>query len=125
MVALGAALRRSNHRSAARQPLREGLELASRCGALALAEEARTELTATGARPRREWLHGVQALTASELRVARMAAAGRSNAEIAQNLFVTRKTVEKHLANCYMKLELSGRGALAAALGDELVAAKE
>ncbi len=124
LIALGAA-RRSNQRSNARQPLREGLELARRCGALALAEDARSELAAAGARPRRDWLHGVEALTASELRVARMAAEGRSNAEIAQSLFVTRKTIEKHLANCYMKLDISDRRALAAALDDQRVVTKE
>jgi DNA-binding NarL/FixJ family response regulator len=61
---------------------------------------------------------GVDALTASELRVARMAAAGRSNRAIAQELFVTVKTVEFHLRNTYRKLEISSRGELGALLGE-------
>src|SRR5204862_501676 len=70
LVELGAALRRGNRRSDARESLRQGLELAHRLGAGGLAERAQTELTATGARPRRLLLTGVDALTPSERRVA-------------------------------------------------------
>jgi len=45
-----------------------------------------------------------------------MAAAGQSNRAIAQSLFVTVKAVEYHLANAYRKLDISGRGQLAALL---------
>jgi DNA-binding CsgD family transcriptional regulator len=58
----------------------------------------------------------VQQLTASERRVAELAAEGRSNPEIAQVLFVTRKTVETHLASVYRKLAIPGRGHLVRAL---------
>ena len=61
----GAALRRMGHRSDAVQPLRRGLDLASRCGALVLAQRAREELVVAGARPRRERIRGVDSLTAS------------------------------------------------------------
>lgn len=60
---------------------------------------------------------GVEALTASELRVARRAAAGRTNRDIAQELFVSVKAVEKHLASAYQKLDIQGRGDLVPALG--------
>ena len=73
LVQLGAALRRHGDRAAARAPLRDGLDLAARCGAIRLAERARTELAATGARPRREHITGRDALTPSEQRVALMA----------------------------------------------------
>lgn len=73
-------------------------------------------MRATGARPRRLVYSGVDALTASELRVARLAAAGQSNPEIAQSLFVTRKTVEAHLSNVYSKLDITSRRQLSAAL---------
>lgn len=116
---LGAALRRANRRGEAREPLREALDLASRCGGGALEERARVELEATGARPRKAVLTGVDSLTPSELRVARMAAEGMTNREIAQSLFVTAKTVETHLRHAYQKLEVAGRGELAAALGEE------
>lgn len=116
-VELGAALRRANRRKEAREPLREGLDRAHRCGARALEEQARTELAATGARPRSSVLSGVDSLTPSELRIARMAAEGMTNREIAQSLFVSAKTVETHLRHVYPKLEVAKRTELAAALG--------
>lgn len=118
LVELGAALRRSNRRREARAPLREGLDLAQRCGADALVERARTELTATGARPRKVVLSGVESLTPSELRVAQMAAAGMTNREIAQSLFVTQKTVETHLRHTYQKLDVARRTDLAGIVGN-------
>jgi len=112
-VDLGAALRRAGHRRDAREPLRAALDAASAAGALALAARAEAELQATGARPRRVRLSGADALTPSERRVAELAAAGRSNPEIAQLLFVTRRTVETHLTSAYRKLDVSSREQLA------------
>jgi DNA-binding CsgD family transcriptional regulator len=90
--------------------------VAVRCEAAALADRARQELAATGARPRRDMHWGPDALTASERRVAQMAAEGMSNPEVAQALFVTRKTVEMHLSRVYRKLDISSRAELASAL---------
>ena len=118
LVELGAGLRRGNRRKDARQPLREGLDLAHRCRAVPLEERARTELEATGARPRSAVLSGVESLTPSELRVARLAAEGLTNREIAQGLFVTAKTVETHLRHVYQKLDVAKRTELAALLVD-------
>jgi DNA-binding CsgD family transcriptional regulator len=115
-VDLGAALRRAGHRRDAREPLRAGLDTAAGAGALALVRRAEAELQATGARPRRVRLSGADALTPSERRVAELAAAGRSNPEIAQLLFVTRRTVETHLTSAYRKLDVGSRDQLAAAL---------
>jgi len=112
----GAALRRAGHRRDAREPLREALELADRCGAQRTAARARDELLATGARPRRTALSGADSLTPSERRVARLAADGLSNRDIAQTLFVTVRTVEGHLTQAYMKLDVSSREQLAPAL---------
>ena len=89
LIDLGAALRRANRRAEARPPLRKGLELSHRGGATALAERARTELAATGARPRRLMLIGVDSLTPSERRVADLAAKGLTTRQIAKALFVT------------------------------------
>jgi DNA-binding CsgD family transcriptional regulator len=114
---LGAALRRANRRSEARAVLGQGLELASRCGARALAKRARTELSAAGGRSSQPEGTGVEQLTASERRVAELAAEGHSNPEIAQALFVTRKTIETHLGHVYRKLDVAGRGELPRALG--------
>jgi DNA-binding CsgD family transcriptional regulator len=119
LVELGAALRRAGRRGAAREPLAGALELAARCGAPPLAARAREELNATGARPRREWRTGVEALTPSELRVVRLAAAGRTNREIAHELYVTLKTVEGHLARAYTKLQIEGRRQLPRVLEGE------
>jgi DNA-binding CsgD family transcriptional regulator len=116
MTDLGAALRRSRHRAEAREPLGQGLDLAHRCGATALAERARRELLATGARPRRLMVSGRDSLTPSEARIARMAAEGLSTPAIAQALFVTPKTVETHLGHAYQKLEINSRHQLAEAL---------
>jgi DNA-binding CsgD family transcriptional regulator len=74
---------------------------------------------AAGARPRRFELTGVESLTASELRVARMAGDGLTNREIAQALFVTEKTVEGHLSHAYRKLDIGSRSQLAGALAEE------
>jgi len=119
LVELGAALRRANQRAEARAPLQEGLAISRRCGAVPLAERAHDELTATGARPRKIIRSGVDELTPSELRVARMAADGMRNKEIAQALFVTVRTVETHLRHTYQKLDISSRGELVAALEPE------
>jgi DNA-binding NarL/FixJ family response regulator len=114
---LGASLRRRGQRSHAREPLRRALDLAHRCGATALADRAHAELVATGARPRRAVFTGLDALTASERRVAEMAAEGLTNRQIAQALFVTEKTVESHLGQTYRKLEIGSRSELPHALG--------
>jgi DNA-binding CsgD family transcriptional regulator len=116
LVDLGAALRRAGRRSDGADSLREGLDLAHRCGASALAARAREELVAAGARPRRDALRGRDALTASELRVARLAADGRTNREIAQALFISLRTVETHLTHAYQKLAIRSRDALSGAL---------
>ncbi|HEY1276682.1 MAG TPA: AAA family ATPase [Thermoleophilaceae bacterium] len=116
LAALGSAIRRARKPSEAREPLRQALELASVCGAEGLAERARSELYATGARPRSDALAGVDALTPSELRVAQLAAGGESNKNIAQNLYVTPKTVEVHLSNAYRKLGIRSRRQLPGAL---------
>jgi DNA-binding CsgD family transcriptional regulator len=113
---LGGLMRRSGERSAAREPLRAALDIALDAGATRLAETAREELRATGAHPRRDRITGRDALTPSELRVARLAAEGRTNNEVAQALFVTAKTVDTHLSRVYSKLGISSRRELALAL---------
>ena len=109
LAALGAALRRARRPTDARPPLREALELAEICGATPLMESTRAEIYATGARPRTAALSGVGALTASERRVADLAADGFSNRDIAQTLYVTPKTVEVHLSSAYRKLGIGSR----------------
>jgi DNA-binding CsgD family transcriptional regulator len=112
----GAALRRAGHRRDAREPLRRALDLATQSGALRLARRVRDELLAAGARPRRTRIAGADALTASERRVAQLAANGLSNREIAQALFVSLPTVVTHLGHCYQKLDINSRQQLRSAL---------
>jgi DNA-binding CsgD family transcriptional regulator len=116
LVDLGGTLRRAGRRRDARQPLTLGLDLAGRCGARALAQRAREELVAVGARPRRDAATGREALTARESQVAGLAAQGMSNREIAEALFVTVKTVEWHLGHAYEKLGVRSRRELGRAL---------
>ncbi|MCI0633900.1 MAG: AAA family ATPase [Actinobacteria bacterium] len=116
LAALGAALRRAGKPTEARESLRRALELADISGAQPLADGVRTEIYATGARPRTTALRGVLALTASERRVADLAAAGQTNRDIAQTLYVTPKTVEVHLSNAYRKLGIGSRRELARVL---------
>ena len=119
LAEFGAALRRGGQRALAREPLAEALDLAARCGARPLTLRVREELKATGARPRRAWRSGVEALTPSELRVIHLAAAGRSNREIAHELYVTLKTVEGHLSRAYRKLGIQGRDQLTRVLEEK------
>ncbi|MFG2794685.1 ATP-binding protein [Streptomyces sp. NPDC048419] len=113
---LGAALRRAGHRRDASPHLRQALDLATRCGASPLAEFARDELKAAGGRPRRPELTGPGSLTFSESRIAELAAGGATNRQIAQDLYVTVKTVEVHLSAVYRKLGITSRAQLPAAL---------
>lgn len=116
LVDLGGAMRRQGERAAARAPLREGHDLAAVCGATKLAERAGQEIAATGARVTPAGLSGIASLTPSERRVAELAARGQTNREIAQNLFITEKTVETHLGHIYDKLGVRSRHKLRAAL---------
>jgi DNA-binding CsgD family transcriptional regulator len=113
---LGALLRRSNRRMEAREMLRQAVDAAHRVGAQPLAGRAETELRATGAKPRRAMLTGLEALTASERRIAELAAEGLTNSQIAQTLFITARTVEGHLTNVFLKLGIKARTELPAAL---------
>jgi DNA-binding CsgD family transcriptional regulator/Flp pilus assembly protein TadD len=116
LLELGAAIRRAGRRADARKPLREALELARSCGADTLAARAHDELVAAGARPRRDPTESRTNLTASELRVARMAAEGMTNREIAQALFLTENTIETHLRSVFRKLDIGSRSQLARTL---------
>ena len=119
LVEWGAALRRTGQRSRARRVLSQGLDGAARCGAQPLVARAREELRVAGARPRRDWSVGVEALTPSELRIVRLARSGRTNRQIAQELYVSIKTVEGHLARAYGKLGIAGREELERVLEPE------
>ena len=113
LAAEGTALRAARRPTAARDPLRQALELADALGADALAKRVRHELYAAGGRPRTTAQRGPAALTPGERRVVERAAAGQTNRAIAEALFVTPKTVELHLRNAYRKLGARSRHDLA------------
>jgi DNA-binding CsgD family transcriptional regulator/tetratricopeptide (TPR) repeat protein len=112
LIDLGAAERRAGERVSGREHLAAGLDRAAECGARSLAQRGRSELFAAGARPRRDRVTSRDALTASELRVARMASDGSTNRQIAEALWVTLSTVEAHLSRAYRKLDISSRSEL-------------
>ncbi len=118
-VAQGALLRAAGKRTQAQAVLQKGLEGAGACGAHTLARRASDELVALGGRPRKAGGPGANRLTAGERRVARLAADGGTNREIADALFVTPKAVSFHLSNAYRKLGISGREGLSEHLGDD------
>jgi DNA-binding CsgD family transcriptional regulator len=113
---LGAALRRANRRAEGRERLREATEIAQRRGAERLEARLGEELRVAGGKPRRRALSGPESLTPSEQRVVTVAAAGATNREIGQQLFISMRTVEMHLTNAYRKLGISSREEIATAL---------
>jgi len=119
---LGHELLRLSKMRQAREQLRAALALAEKCGAGPLVDDLRADLTSAGARPRRVET-GLDALTPAEYRTAVLAAEGLTNQEIADRLFVTRRTVELHLTRVYRKLSLSGRADLPAAVAGQVTAA--
>lgn len=98
--------------------LGRALDLAQRCGARALAADARHTLRQAGAAPREPCEEAAAGLTASEHQIVSMAVTGLSDQEVAEALFVTRGTVEQHLGSACRKLGVDGReGLISAAYG--------
>lgn len=122
LVALAAALGDRGSQKAARERLREALRIAARCGAKPLESDIRSRLITLGGRPRAAAVTGVQALSASERRVADLAASGATNRQIATQLHLTARTVEHHLTSSYRKLGIRSRSELAGMLGEPAAA---
>jgi DNA-binding CsgD family transcriptional regulator len=111
-LAYGQWLRRGHRRVEARPHLRAALELFEQLGATPRAEQARTELRASGETARRRDPSTEQQLTPQERQVARLAGQGLSNQQIADRLFVSRHTVGYHLHKAYAKLNITSRAEL-------------
>jgi DNA-binding CsgD family transcriptional regulator len=116
LAALGVARRHAGRPDYAREPLTRAHELAEVCGAERLVMRIRTEMLAVGVEPASAVARGVGALTETERRVAALAAAGRAEREIAQELFVTPRVIEVKLGSALRKLGASTPGELALAL---------
>ena len=115
---LGRELLAREDQKAAREHLRTAADLATWCGAKAAAVAAREMLVSAGGRMRQVTGARTDVLTSSELRVVELAVEGATNREIAEELFVTSRTVEVHLTNVYRKLGIAGRADLSAVLPD-------
>ena len=118
-VDLGTAFHEASATRSAREHLWQGLEDGRKCAAGPLAARAHEALIRTGARPRRSTRLGTAALTATEHRVARMAAENQTNRQIAEALLVTPKTIERTWPTPTPKLGIGSRTQLRAALDDD------
>ena len=85
----------------------------SEFGAEAFAERARRELRATGEHARARTVETLAQLTPQETQIARLAAQGHTNREIATRLFISTSTVEYHLRKAFRKLDVRSRPQLA------------
>jgi DNA-binding CsgD family transcriptional regulator len=111
LLSLGRVQRRRKQRKAAREALQQSLDIFERLGAALWADKARSELERTHVR------QAPDQLTPSEEQVARLAAAGLRNREIADRLFLSPRTVEANLARSYRKLGIRSRAELSVAIG--------
>ena len=109
--ALGMVLRRDKKKTAAKAALEQALGIFERLGALLWVEATKAELGRVGLRPAAPV--DPSGITAAEARVAELVAAGRSNREVAGELFMSPKTVEAHLSRIYRKLGVRSRAELA------------
>jgi DNA-binding CsgD family transcriptional regulator len=112
----GEWLRRQRRRRDAREQLNAAWRLFDKLGMAAFAERARVELRATGEQAPKHDEAPREALTPQEAQIARLAAEGWSNPEIATRLFISASTVDYHLRKVYRKLGITGRGRLARVL---------
>jgi DNA-binding CsgD family transcriptional regulator len=113
-LAYGERLRRAGSRLEARVRLRSALQTFERLGATPWAERAAAELRATGERVRRRTTADTSQLTPQELQVALIVARGATNKQAATQLYLSPKTIEKHLGSTYAKLGIRSRTELAA-----------
>lgn len=108
----GEALRRQRLKMEARRQLRAALEMFTRMGANPWIDRAQAELRATGVSVASKSESSIELLTPQELQIARLGAQGMSNREIAQNLFLSPRTVGFHLSNVFGKLGIASRSEL-------------
>jgi DNA-binding CsgD family transcriptional regulator len=109
----GEWLRRRRRRIDARRHLRSALECFARLGMAPWEARARSELRASGETARRRDPSTLDQLTPQELQIARLVAGGRSNPEVAAQLFLSPRTIDYHLRKVFSKLDIASRADLA------------
>lgn len=114
---LGAWLRRHRRVAESRSPLRAARDAFDSLGTIPWSERARQELRASGETSRSRTPEARDQLTSQELQIAQLAAAGLSNPEIGQRLYISHRTVSTHLYRLYPKLGIASRSELRDALG--------
>ncbi len=116
LFAFGRWLRRQRRSAESRAPLREAIDLFDALGATRWGERARQELRATGEKVGPRTADARDHLTPQELQIAQLAAAGLSNREIGERLFLSHRTVGSHLYRIFPKLGITARAQLRDAL---------
>ena len=116
LFSFGRWLRRHRRSADSRAPLRDAISLFDALGATRWSERARQELRATGERIGPRTPDARDRLTAQELQIAELAAAGLSNREIGERLFLSHRTIGSHLYRIFPKLGITARAQLRAAL---------
>jgi DNA-binding CsgD family transcriptional regulator len=111
-LAYGEALRRARRRAEARSHLRGALATFQRIGAEPWVERAASELRATGETARRRDPSTLTQLTPQELQIVQLVGEGGTNREIGAQLFLSRRTIDYHLRNVFVKLGVSSRAEL-------------
>ena len=117
LFSFGRWLRRQRRSADSRAPLRDAINLFDALGATRWSERARQELRATGEKIGPRTPDARDRLTAQELQIAQLAAAGLSNREIGERLFLSHRTIGSHLYRIFPKLGIAARAQLPAALG--------
>src|SRR5229473_962070 len=120
LFSLGRWLRRRRRGAESRSPLRESVALFDALGAAAWSKRARQELRATGEKVGRRAPDLRDRLTAQELQIAQLAAAGLTNRQIAERLFLSPRTIGGHLYRIFPKLEITARAQLRDAFADRV-----
>jgi DNA-binding NarL/FixJ family response regulator len=116
LFSFGRWLRRQRRSAHSRVPLRDAINLFDALGARSWSERARQELRATGEKIGPRTADARDRLTAQELQIAQLAAAGLSNREIGERLFLSHRTIGSHLYRIFPKLGITTRAQLRDAL---------
>ena len=117
LLAYGAWLRRRRRLADSRAPLRAARESFDALGAVRWGDRARQELRASGETSRRRTPDAWDELTPQELQIAQMAAAGLTNREIGERLYLSHRTIGSHLYRIFPKLGVTSRAELRDAVG--------